>query len=193
MAVSEPPLAEVTQVLGAFETVGRTAHMPAGLGAEQRRLAGLPGVPLLARTIIPSHWCSQSARWHSFLARRWRRQLNITRGELRSSVLWARITAAVVESRATTSHAVAPRRGFSFCAACPAVPTRQQPPKSWLAEPCLGPPWQIHGTRCIRRLRRLWLREARCRFSVLGKACESHNGVGKLAPERLPKGALSPQ
>ena len=94
LAVAAPSYAEIEATIAATETVGRRLIQPGQPGDASHRLATLPDVPLLARTIIPAHWRDGTVEWKSFLARRWRFEVEISRGELRTSVLWARIAAA---------------------------------------------------------------------------------------------------
>jgi len=93
IAVSQPAYDEVRAVIDDIETVGRKNHMPSPLGGPARQLASLPEVSLLARTVIPRKWCTESTPWRSVLARRWRTPLEIGRGELRAQVLAARLSA----------------------------------------------------------------------------------------------------
>ena len=57
------------------------------------QLALLLDLPLVRRTRVPVAWVNGATEWHSILARRWTRELDISEGELRSAAMWQRILA----------------------------------------------------------------------------------------------------
>ena len=108
LAVTVPPLAELTAVIADVETVGRPSVVPIALGGVRPRLGRAPEVPLLQRTTLPQSWFGEGGLdWQVVLSRKWRRPIEIAAGELTALVVWMKILLAALTTCVRRSEVLA--------------------------------------------------------------------------------------
>ena len=100
LAISAPPIQEIEDVIKDSRLLGKATALPSLLlGARSQTQTAAHDMPLTLRSSVPRHWCEGKVQWFAILARKWRTAMDISEGETRSIVVWARVLLRAARSR----------------------------------------------------------------------------------------------